>query len=43
MAHAAPEEEAALNEVMQMLKAQPLETTSSAAVVPFTNNDQIPA
>ena len=37
MAHATPEEEAALNEVMQMLEAQPLETTSAAAVVPFDN------
>ena len=43
MAHATAEEEAALNEVKQMLEAQPLETTSSAAVVPLTNNDQIPA
>ena len=43
MAHATAEEEATLNEVMQMLEAQPLETTSSAAVVPFTNNDQITA
>ena len=32
MAHATPEEEAALNEVMQILEAQPLETTTSALV-----------
>ena len=38
---ATAEDEAALNEVMQMLEAQPLETTSLAAVVPFTNNGQI--
>ena len=35
MAHITAEKEAALNEVMQLLEAQPLETTSS--------NDQIPA
>ena len=32
-----------MNEVMQMLEAQPFETTSSAPVIPFTDNDQIPA
>ena len=37
MAHATAEEEPALNEDMQMLEAQPLETTSSAAVVPLDN------
>ena len=41
MAHVTAKEEAALNEFMQMLEAQPLETTSSAAVVPL--DDQIPA
>ena len=41
MAHVSAEDEAALNEVMQMLEAQPLETTSAAAVVPL--DDQIPA
>ena len=41
MAHTTPEEEAALNEVMQMLEADP--DSSAATVVPFTNNDQIPA
>ena len=41
MAHVTAEEEAALNEVMQMLEAQPLATTSSAAVVPL--DDRIPA
>ena len=47
MAHATPEEEAALNEVLQMLEAQPLETTSAptglTAVVPFSDNNIIPA
>ena len=43
MAHVTAEEEAAMNEVMQMLEAQPLDTTSPAAVLPFTNDDQIPA
>ena len=43
MTHVTAEDEAALNEVMQMLEAQPLETTSAAALVPFTDNDQIPA
>ena len=41
MAHVTAKEEAALNEFMQMLEAQPLETTSSAAVLPL--DDQIPA
>ena len=41
MAHATSEEETNFNEIMQMLEAQPLETTSSAAVVSF--DDQIPA
>ena len=40
MAHVTAEEEAAMNEVMQMLEAQPLETTSSATALPF--DDQIP-
>ena len=43
MAHVTAEEEAALNEVMQMLEAQPLESTSSVPVLPFTNDNQIPA
>ena len=43
MAHVTAEEEAALNEVMQMLEAQPLDTTSANPLVSFTNNDQIPA
>ena len=30
MAHVTPEEEAALNEVMQMLEAEPVESTVSA-------------
>ena len=43
MAHVTAEEEAAVNEVMQMLEAQPVDTTSAASLVPFTNDDQIPA
>ena len=43
MAHLTAEEEAAMNEFMQMLEAQPLDTTSATAVLPFTNDDQIPA
>ena len=39
-----PEEEAALNEVMQLLEAEPVESTNSAnSLVSLTNNDQIPA
>ena len=41
MTHATAEEEAALNEVMKMLEAQPLDTTSSTAGVSL--DDQIPA
>ena len=41
MAHVTAEDVAGLNEVMQMLEAQPPETTSSVAVVSF--DDQIPA
>ena len=41
MAHVTAEEEAVMNEVMQMLEAQPLDTTSSAPLAPF--DDQIPA
>ena len=41
MAHVTAEDEAAMNEVMQMLEAQPLETTSSATELPL--DDQIPA
>ena len=43
MAHVTSEGEAAINEVMQMLEAQPLDTTSAIAVLPFTNDDQIPS
>ena len=41
MAHTTAEDEATLNEVMQLLEAQPLDTTSSTAL--FSLNDQIPA
>ena len=47
MAHATPGEEAALNEVMQMLEAQPVESTSSQTsanpLVSVTNGNNIPA
>ena len=38
-----PEEEAALNEVMQLLEAEPVDMTTSTSLVSLTNNDQIPA
>ena len=41
MTHVTAEEEAALNRVMQMLVAQPLESTSATTVLPFTNDNQI--
>ena len=43
MAQSTPEEEAALNEVMQLLKAQTVESTSANSLVTFTNDDQTPA
>ena len=43
MAHITAKEEATLNEVMQLLEAQPLDTTSSSPLVSLTNEDQIPA
>ena len=44
MAHVTPEEEAALNEVMQMLESQPVDTTTtSSSLVSVTNDDNIPA
>ena len=42
MAQSTPEEEAALNEVMQLLKAQTVESTSANSLVTFTNDDQTP-
>ena len=41
MPHITPEEKAAVNEVMQLLEAQPLASTSSTTLVSF--DDQIPA
>ena len=41
MAHVTPEEEAALNEIMQTLEAQPVE--SANPLVSVTNGDNIPA
>ena len=44
MAHVTPEEEAALNEVFQLPEAEPVEsTTTLTSLVPFTNDDNIPA
>ena len=42
MAHITSEEEAAVNEVLQLLEAQPVDTTSSSnPLVSLTNDDQI--
>ena len=43
MAHITPEEAAAVNEVMELLEAQPVDMTSSNPLVSLTNDDQIPA
>ena len=44
MDHFTPKEEAAFNaEVMQLLEAQPEESTSATSLVLLTNDDQIPA
>ena len=43
MAHMTPEEKTAINEVMQMLEAEPVNTTSSNPLVSLTNDDNIPA
>ena len=44
MAHVTPEEEAALNEVMQLLESKPEDTTTSPdTLVSVTNDDNIPA
>ena len=43
MSQSTPEEEAALNEVMQLLEAQPVDTTSANSLVSFANDDQTPA
>ena len=41
---ATPEEAAALNEVMQLLEAEPVDTTSvSTSLVSVTNDENIPA
>ena len=40
---ATPKEEAALNEVMQLLEAEPVESTLANSLVSLTNDDQIPA
>ena len=40
---ATPEEEAALNEVMQLLESKPEESTSVNSLVSVTNDDYIPA
>ena len=38
-----PEEKTAVNEVMQMLEAEPVDTTSANPMVSLTNDDNIPA
>ena len=43
MDHFTHEEEAASNEVMQLLEAEPIDTTSSNPLVSVTNADNIPA
>ena len=43
MAHVTPKEEAALNEIMQTLEAEPVEATASTSLVSLTNDDNIPA
>ena len=43
MAHVTPEEEAALNQVMQLLESKPVDTTTSTSSVSVTNDDNIPA
>ena len=40
---ATPEETAALDEVMQLLEAEPVESTTSTSLVLVTNDDNIPA
>ena len=40
---ATPEKAAALNEVMQLLEAEPVESTTSTLLVSVTNDDNIPA
>ena len=40
---ATPEEKAAFDEVMKLLEAEPVDTTSSNPLVSLTNDDQIPA
>ena len=43
MAHVTPEEKVALNEVMQLLEAEPVDTTTSTSLVSVTNDNNIPA
>ena len=43
MSHITAEEEAALNEVFQLLESHPVDTTSANSLVSLTNDDQIPA
>ena len=42
MAHVTPEEETALNEILQTLEAQPVESTTSTSLVSVTNDNNIP-
>ena len=43
MAHVTPEEETTLNEILQTLEAQPVESTTSTSLVSVTNDNNIPA
>ena len=40
---ATPKETAALTEIMQVLEAEPVESTTSTSLVSVTNDDNIPA
>ena len=43
MSNITPEEEAAVNKVLQLLESQPVDTTSTNPLVSVTNDDNIPA
>ena len=40
---ATPEETAALDEVMQLMEAEPVESTTSTSLASVTNDDNVPA
>ena len=43
MAQLTPEDQAAFNEIMQVLEAEPTETTTTNPLVSITNDNNIPA